>query len=74
LRPGVGGAVIGMVVADFFTEIAGLGALIVKYGNPYDTTSMFVPILTVMLLGVTLTALIPAIESSIAPWKELQGD
>ncbi len=24
------------------TEIAGLGALIVKYGNPYDTTLMFV--------------------------------
>jgi ABC-type nitrate/sulfonate/bicarbonate transport system permease component len=74
LRLGVGRAIIGMVVAEFFTAITGLGALIVKYGNQYDTASMFVPILTLMLLGVTLTALMRRIESSIAPWKDLQGD
>jgi ABC-type nitrate/sulfonate/bicarbonate transport system permease component len=74
LRLGVGRAIIGMVVAEFFTAITGLGALIVKYGNQYDTASMFVPILTLMLLGVTLTALMRRIEASIAPWKDLQGD
>jgi ABC-type nitrate/sulfonate/bicarbonate transport system permease component len=74
LRLGVGRAIIGMVVAEFFTAITGLGALIVKYGNQYDTASMFVPILTLMLLGVTLTAVMRRIESSIAPWKDLQGD
>jgi ABC-type nitrate/sulfonate/bicarbonate transport system permease component len=74
LRLGVGRAIIGMVVAEFFTAITGLGALIVKYGNQYDTASMFVPILTLMVLGVTLTALMRRIESSIAPWKDLQGD
>jgi ABC-type nitrate/sulfonate/bicarbonate transport system permease component len=71
---GVGRAIIGMVVAEFFTAITGLGALIVKYGNQYDTASMFVPILTLMLLGVTLTALMRRVEASIAPWKDLQGD
>jgi ABC-type nitrate/sulfonate/bicarbonate transport system permease component len=35
---------------------------------------MFVPILTLMLLGVALTALMRRVESWIAPWKELQGD
>jgi ABC-type nitrate/sulfonate/bicarbonate transport system permease component len=74
LRLGVGRAIIGMVVAEFFTAITGLGALIVKYGNQYDTASMFVPILSLMLLGVTLTALMRRIEASIAPWKDLQGD
>jgi ABC-type nitrate/sulfonate/bicarbonate transport system permease component len=74
LRLGVGRAIIGMVVAEFFTAITGLGALIVKYGNQYDTASMFVPILTLMVLGVTLTALMRRIEASIAPWKDLQGD
>jgi NitT/TauT family transport system permease protein len=74
LRLGVGRAIIGMVVAEFFTAITGLGALIVKYGNQYDTAAMFVPILTLMLLGVTLTSLMRRIESWIAPWKELQGD
>jgi ABC-type nitrate/sulfonate/bicarbonate transport system permease component len=74
LRLGVGRAIIGMVVAEFFTAITGLGALIVKYGNQYDTASMFVPILSLMLLGVTLTSLMRRIEASIAPWKDLQGD
>jgi ABC-type nitrate/sulfonate/bicarbonate transport system permease component len=74
LRLGVGRAIIGMVVAEFFTAITGLGALIVKYGNQYDTAAMFVPILTLMLLGVTLTALMRRLESWIAPWKDTIGD
>jgi ABC-type nitrate/sulfonate/bicarbonate transport system permease component len=74
LRLGVGRAIIGMVVAEFFTAITGLGALIVKYGNQYDTAAMFVPILTLMVLGVTLTALMRRIESWIAPWKDTIGD
>ena len=51
LRLGVGRSIIGMVVAEFFTAITGLGALIVKYGNQYDTAAMFVPILTLMVFG-----------------------
>ena len=69
LRLGVGRAIIGMVVAEFFTAITGLGALIVKYGNQYDTASMFVPILVLMLLGVALTVLLRHAEEAIAPWK-----
>src|SRR5271156_6208436 len=74
LRLGLGRALIGMVVAEFFTALTGLGALIVKYGNQFDTAAMFVPILTLMLLGVTLTALMRHVESRIAPWKETHGD
>jgi NitT/TauT family transport system permease protein len=68
LRLGIGRAIIGMVVAEFFTAITGLGALIVKFGNQYDTASMFVPILTLMLLGVALTALVRRAEIMLTPW------
>jgi hypothetical protein len=47
----------------------GLGALIVKYGNRYDTASMFVPILVLMLLGITLTWLVRRAEERFAPWR-----
>jgi NitT/TauT family transport system permease protein len=66
---GIGRAIIGMVVAEFFTAITGLGAMIVKYGNQYDTASMFVPILLLMLLGITLTSLVRRAESAFAPWR-----
>jgi ABC-type nitrate/sulfonate/bicarbonate transport system permease component len=69
LRLGIGRAIIGMVAAEFFTAITGLGALIVKYGNQYDTASMFVPILVLMLLGVGLTAAVRTLEDRIAPWR-----
>jgi NitT/TauT family transport system permease protein len=69
LRLGVGRAIIGMVVAEFFTAITGLGALIVKYGNQYDTASMFVPIFVLMLLGVVLTYLLRWAEKAVAPWR-----
>jgi len=69
LRLGIGRAIIGIVVAEFFTAITGLGALIVKYGNQYDTASMFVPILVLMLLGVALTDALRRVEEWIAPWR-----
>ena len=70
LRLGIGRAIIAMVVAEFFTAITGLGALIVKYGDQYDTASMFVPILVLMALGIVLTAIVRRAEAWIAPWKE----
>ena len=69
LRLGIGRAIIGMVVAEFFTAITGLGALIVKYGNRYDTASMFVPILVLMMLGIILTWMVRRAEEHFAPWR-----
>jgi NitT/TauT family transport system permease protein len=74
LRLGIGRAIIGMVVAEFFTAITGLGALIIKYGNQYDTASMFVPILVLMLLGILLSVIVKRLEDWIAPWKASQTD
>jgi len=74
LRLGIGRAIIGMVVAEFFTAITGLGALIVKYGNQYDTASMFVPILVLMALGIALTAMVRRAEAWIAPWKTTEDE
>ena len=72
LRLGIGRAIIGMVVAEFFTAITGLGALIVKYGNQYDTATMFVPIIVLMLLGVALSIAVRRAEQWIAPWRHTE--
>ncbi|MGD9902119.1 MAG: ABC transporter permease [Vicinamibacterales bacterium] len=69
LRLGIGRAIIAMVVAEFFTAITGLGALIVKFGNQFDTASMFVPILVLMIMGIGLTALVRRAEDAFAPWR-----
>tara|TARA_A100001391_G_scaffold205403_1_gene205772 strand:- start:58015 stop:58839 length:825 start_codon:yes stop_codon:yes gene_type:complete len=72
LRLGIGRALIGMVVAEFYTSITGLGALIVIYGNQYEVAKMFVPILVLMLLGITLSTGVRKLEESVAPWKKAE--
>lgn len=69
LRLGVGRAVIGIVIAEFFTAISGLGGLVINAGQRFDTASMFVPIIVLMLLGIGLTRLVGYIEKKVAPWQ-----
>lgn len=70
LRLGIGRALIGMVVAEFYTAITGLGALIVTYGNQYEIAKMFVPIMVLMLLGIALSVGVRKVEEAVAPWKK----
>ncbi len=72
LRLAIGRALIGMVVAEFFTALSGLGAIIVTSANFFRTDKLFVPILVLAILGVGLTELIGWLERKVAPWKESQ--
>ena len=68
LRLAVGRGLIGMVLADLYTAISGIGYLIVRTASTYQVDKMFVPIVTLGLLGVTLTALLRLFETYVAPW------
>jgi sulfonate transport system permease protein len=68
LRLAVGRGLIGMVLADLYTAISGIGSLIVRTASTYQVDKMFVPIVTLGLLGVTLTACVRFVEVRVAPW------
>jgi NitT/TauT family transport system permease protein len=68
LRLAVGRGLIGMVLADLYTAISGIGYLIVRTASTYQVDKMFVPIMTLGLLGVTLTAILRFLELRVAPW------
>lgn len=70
LRLAVGRAIIAMVVAEFFTAITGLGGVILKAGDNFETARMFVPVLILMALGIGLTALVGWFEGRVAPWQK----
>ena len=75
LRLAVGRGLIGMVLADLYTAISGIGYLIVRSASTYQVDRMFVPIVTLGILGVTLTALVRVLEIKVAPWTAAaQGD
>ena len=74
VRLAVGRAVVGMVIAEFFTTISGLGAVIINSANNFDTATMFVPIIILMVMAVGLNALVGFIERKVAPWQaEISG-
>jgi NitT/TauT family transport system permease protein len=74
IRLAVGRAVVAMVIAEFFTSISGLGAIIINSANNFDTATMFVPIVVLMVLAVGLNGLIGLVERWVAPWQaEIAG-
>ena len=68
LRLAIGRGLIGMVLADLYTAISGIGYLIVRSASSYRVDKMFVPVVVLGLLGVTLTALVRLLERYVAPW------
>jgi sulfonate transport system permease protein len=74
LRLALGRGLIGMVLADLYTAISGIGYLIVRTASTYQVNKMFVPIVTLGLLGVTLTALLRLAEKYVAPWTNASDE
>jgi ABC-type nitrate/sulfonate/bicarbonate transport system permease component len=74
IRLAVGRAVVAMVIAEFFTSISGLGAIIINSANNFDTATMFVPIVVLMVMAIGLNSLIGVVERWVAPWQaEIAG-
>jgi NitT/TauT family transport system permease protein len=74
IRLAVGRAVVAMVIAEFFTTISGLGAVIINSANNFDTATMFVPIIILMVMAIGLNWLIGFVERKVAPWQaEIAG-
>ena len=73
VRLGLGRALVGVVVAEMFTALTGLGSMIVFYGNTFRTAELFVPMVVLAILSVVITNLIYRVEVWIAPWRMAQG-
>jgi len=72
IRLTVGQAIIGVIVAEFFTAQTGLGGMIVYYANLFATAKLFVPIIVIGIMGVVLTELVQVIERRFSRWRQLE--
>ncbi len=70
IRLAIGRGLIGMIIAEFYTAISGLGFMITKYANNFDMDKTFVPVIVLMTLGVSLTSLLKWYGRRIAPWSD----
>jgi NitT/TauT family transport system permease protein len=69
IRIAIGRALVGIVVAEFYTALAGLGFVIVANANQFRTDRVMVPVVVLMVLGVLLTKAVEALERRLSPWS-----
>lgn len=69
VRLAIGRGLIGMIIAEFYTTISGLGFMITKYANIFAMDKTFVPVIVLMVLGVSLTTMLKWVGRRIAPWS-----
>lgn len=69
VRLAIGRGLIGMIIAEFYTTISGLGFMITRYANVFEMDKTFVPVIVLMALGVSLTSMLKWVGRRIAPWS-----
>jgi len=69
VRLAIGRGLVGMVIAEFYTTITGLGFMITRYANNFEMDKTFVPVIVLMALGVSLTSALKWLERRVAPWS-----
>jgi len=74
VRLSVGLAIIGIIVAEFFTAISSLGGMIVEHANVFATAKLFVPIIVIAIVGVVLTELVMWLERRMSKWRMLERE
>ncbi|MDA0260839.1 MAG: ABC transporter permease [Proteobacteria bacterium] len=74
IRLSIGLGIIGMVVAELFTAVTGLGGLIVRYANAFATDRLFVPIVLLAIMGILITQFAQFIEYRLSRWRVLERE
>jgi NitT/TauT family transport system permease protein len=65
---GVAMGLVGMFIAEIFTQLSGLGNLLESAAQTYHTDQALAIVLVIMTLGVALRSLIAFIQRKVAPW------
>jgi ABC-type nitrate/sulfonate/bicarbonate transport system permease component len=70
LRLAVGRGLIGVVVAEFFGSVSGLGHAIFTASNNFDTADVWLGVFVLSIIGVILIRLMHTLERWVAPWRQ----
>ena len=68
IRVALSQALVGVIVAEMTAIITGLGGMIIRFANFFQTANLFVPILAIMVVSITLTTLLKWLERRLMPW------
>ncbi len=70
LRMGVTRAIVTALVAEMIASSAGMGYLMMRAVDSFNTAQMFSMILILVIFSVSVVALMRRLEAWLAPWRE----
>jgi NitT/TauT family transport system permease protein len=73
MRIGIGRAVAGVIVAEFFTSNSGLGNLILRAGEQQQTDRLLFAALFVTVLALLVFRLASSVEGRFRGWRSRVG-
>jgi len=74
LRLGGANAMVGTVIAELYTALAGLGYLIAQFGGTFQTAKYFAPLLVLSAMGMLISQSLKVLERRLARWKSTQAE
>jgi ABC-type nitrate/sulfonate/bicarbonate transport system permease component len=69
LRLASGRAVVGTVVSELIIISVGLGRMINQYSVTFDTANLFAVVITVLAIGVAMSATMARLERTVVRWR-----
>lgn len=72
IRLAFGRALVGVVVAEFDTAFAGLGAEIFRHSQRFRLSDALVPALVLSPIGIVLAAILRQVEDRLEQWRRVR--
>ncbi len=69
LRLGAAMGMVGTVIAELQTSLAGLGFLMAQFSGSFQTAKYFPPVIVLALLGMLISHALKMLERRLARWK-----
>jgi NitT/TauT family transport system permease protein len=70
LRVAVGRAILGVVVAELFTSVSGLGGKMTYYGDYFETSYYFATLFMFIIFSLVMTELVSLLERRYERWRQ----
>ncbi len=70
LKVGAERAVVGVVIAEMFLQLTGLGGLLQERSQRFDTAGMLVAVAVIAIIGTILITLLDLLEQQFSTWKK----
>ncbi len=71
IQQGIGRGLIGVVIAEIFGGSKGLGYLITRSADTFNSALMYAVLLLLVVVSLTLIQITRSLEAYVAPWRQI---